>query len=274
MKTNIERALIIGINDYPGAPLDGCVNDAKIWTSLLKQAGTDVRLVTNGEATAERMYSEICDIANAQSPYAIIYAGHGSQIFNESSEDEDMIDECLCPVDFDGGREHAIVAKDMKAWLSTEQECLLVIDACHSGTMISQLCEVYGAGWGLSRQVRSWPWPLSPRSSSAETNTFVAEMSEHPNVVLLAACDEHESALERDLPVWDCIPWWRRSGGLWSYYLTRTIKWIDSVSDTYRFSTFALFQAASTLLSIDYSLQHPQYQSRGSSGDVISFWRG
>ncbi|HEY3116002.1 MAG TPA: caspase family protein, partial [Chloroflexota bacterium] len=51
----MNRALLVGINAYPGAPLNGCVNDVTDMASfLVKPCGFamgDIRLVTDSRAT-------------------------------------------------------------------------------------------------------------------------------------------------------------------------------------------------------------------------------
>jgi hypothetical protein len=48
-----KRALCVGINDYPGADMDlnGCVNDAMDWQSLLESRGYQVTRLLDSEAT-------------------------------------------------------------------------------------------------------------------------------------------------------------------------------------------------------------------------------
>jgi len=52
-----QRALCVGINDYPGSDMDlsGCVNDAADWRALLEARGYRVDSLLNGDATRTRM---------------------------------------------------------------------------------------------------------------------------------------------------------------------------------------------------------------------------
>ena len=51
----MNRALLVGINAYPGAPLAGCVNDISDMAAHLVEncafAQSDIRLLTDGRAT-------------------------------------------------------------------------------------------------------------------------------------------------------------------------------------------------------------------------------
>lgn len=81
----MRRALIVGINDYAGAPLQGCVNDANAIAAVLETHGTgspnfQVRLMTSpsdGVTRAklreaiEKLFATDCDIA------LLYFSGHG-----------------------------------------------------------------------------------------------------------------------------------------------------------------------------------------------------
>lgn len=257
MKSTIERALVIGIDEYDGAWLDGCVNDARSWTRLLSSAGVRVTTVTNKEATADRIKREISLITGQTAPCAIIYAGHGSQLVDHGGDEEDGLDECLCPVDFDGGDRYAITDDYIGALLdaSKSELCVLVIDACHSGTSIRNLSTRF------DRQVRSWPAPVIGASAFRRTSSFLSTLEDKPNAVLLAACDDSETALEAAVPAWDVFPWVRRSGGLWSYYLVQSLQWMNRVSGSFTVSARDWHGMASAYVSSDYAEQHPKVSS-------------
>ena len=81
----MRRALIVGIDDYPGAPLHGCVNDANTMAAVLETHGSgspnfQPRLMTSpsDEVTKpklreaiEKLYATECDIA------LLYFSGHG-----------------------------------------------------------------------------------------------------------------------------------------------------------------------------------------------------
>ncbi len=52
-----NRAICVGINDYPGTNMDlaGCVNDAKDWQALLERRGYRVDALHDREATRARI---------------------------------------------------------------------------------------------------------------------------------------------------------------------------------------------------------------------------
>jgi uncharacterized caspase-like protein len=78
----MEKALVIGINNYPSHPLKGAVNDAKIISELLQVNGNDT---TNFEVTTlynvgtkSELLTEISNFFDISADVALLYfAGHG-----------------------------------------------------------------------------------------------------------------------------------------------------------------------------------------------------
>ena len=58
-----NRALLVGINAYPGQPLRGCVNDvsdmAKFLVEKCQFASDDIRLLVDARATTEGIYDRL-----------------------------------------------------------------------------------------------------------------------------------------------------------------------------------------------------------------------
>jgi hypothetical protein len=81
----MRRALIVGIDDYAGAPLQGCVNDAHAMAAVLETHGTgspnfQIRLVTSPSddvtraklrEAIDKLFATDCDIA------LLYFSGHG-----------------------------------------------------------------------------------------------------------------------------------------------------------------------------------------------------
>jgi hypothetical protein len=82
----MRKALIVGINDYPGAPLRGCVNDANAIANVLATHGDGgpnfgIKLLTSpGERiTKGRLKSEIESLFSGDPDVALLYfSGHGT----------------------------------------------------------------------------------------------------------------------------------------------------------------------------------------------------
>src|SRR5215217_7585163 len=78
----MRKALVVGINNYPSAPLRGCVNDATDFAHLLERNGDhtinfNVLLKTNVPRKSELM-ELIADLFSGRNDTALFYfSGHG-----------------------------------------------------------------------------------------------------------------------------------------------------------------------------------------------------
>ena len=140
-----RRALCIGIDSYPGQyKLEGCVADAQAWKLAFEQAGFSVELLTNKNATRERMVEMIKDLvvsSRAGDVLALQYSGHGTTVedfdHDEKAEfegDPARVDEAICPVDFTGG--NLLIDDDLgEIWdlLPDGVRLTMFFDSCHSG---------------------------------------------------------------------------------------------------------------------------------------------
>src|SRR5262245_46089463 len=103
---NMIKAVIVGINAYPTAPLAGCVNDARDVIDYLSQLGAraeNVAAIYDGQATKAAIITALRDMVSASSPgdhLLFHYSGHGSQVKSADLHEPDGLDECLCPVNF------------------------------------------------------------------------------------------------------------------------------------------------------------------------------
>lgn len=79
----MRKALIIGIDNYPTAPLNGCVNDAAAFSSVLESNGDgtpdfDVKLTTDVSSKAE-LKKLISELFAGDSDISLLYfSGHGT----------------------------------------------------------------------------------------------------------------------------------------------------------------------------------------------------
>jgi Caspase domain len=142
-RTWMRKALSIGINDYPGEPLFGCANDARVIANALAThengaPNFSVKLCVDGEAPknpreiralVDELFSGVADVA------LFYFAGHGQQnaVIGESS---------LCLPD-----DNEISLSEILAYANSDKakavrEKVIVLDCCSSG----------GAGGGLLAQ--------------------------------------------------------------------------------------------------------------------------
>ena len=131
----MRRALIVGIDDYDAAPLNGCVNDAKAVAAVLETHGTgapnfDTRVLTSPpknltraklREAITRLFATECDIA------LLYFSGHG---FVRSSDgfivtkDAKEYDEGIAMTQILG------IANS-----SPVKNRVIILDCCYSGNM-------------------------------------------------------------------------------------------------------------------------------------------
>jgi hypothetical protein len=151
-----RRALCVGINDYPRAPLAGCVADAHAWASTLQGLGFEApRVLTDADATRERLIQELdllLQTSRAGDTVVFQFSGHGTYAPDASGDEADGDspgqDEALCPYDYDQGR--LLVDDDLGVVLARAPEGVAVtcfLDCCHSGTATR-----FGVGRPLGRE--------------------------------------------------------------------------------------------------------------------------
>lgn len=131
----MRRAVVVGVNDYPGAPLRGCVNDANAIGSVLETHADggpnfSVKLVTSPgdsvtraelRALIEKLFAGDCDVC------LFYFSGHGyikSTGGYLVTTDAKKYDE---GVSMD---EILVIANQSQA-----KEKVIVLDCCHSGAM-------------------------------------------------------------------------------------------------------------------------------------------
>jgi hypothetical protein len=152
-----KRALFIGINTYfpEGAKtsgdreappnLDGCVNDALAIKEIMQtRYGFDEKNIStlfNQDASRAAIIAAIENLiatSNKGDVVFIFYAGHGSQVNNSLSKENDKKDETIVPADAFKG-EFDIRDKELAALLNKllDKGVILtaIFDSCHSGSL-------------------------------------------------------------------------------------------------------------------------------------------
>lgn len=131
----MRRALIVGIDDYQGAPLHGCVKDANGMAAVLETHGTgspnfQVLLMTSppNEVTRpklreaiEKLFATDCDIA------LLYFSGHG---FVRSADGYIVTKDAT---KFDEGIAMTEILKVANA--SRVKNKVIILDCCYSGNM-------------------------------------------------------------------------------------------------------------------------------------------
>lgn len=135
MPNERRRALVVGIDDYPGAPLAGCVNDANALAALLQthEDGSPnfaLRTITqpSQKITRSSLRSALAKLFSDsdEADVALFYfSGHGTENNLGGfivTPDASRYDEGVSLVDV------LTFANKSKA-----RECVIILDSCHSG---------------------------------------------------------------------------------------------------------------------------------------------
>ncbi|QBE63635.1 caspase family protein [Pseudoduganella lutea] len=139
-----RNALCVGIDTYPTAPLNACVNDARAWSDILVRLGfAPPRMLLDQRATRAAILQHLTQLVEDSRRGDVIvfqYAGHGTQVpdldGDEQGGDTPGQDEALCPYDFASGE--LLVDDDMRAVFARLPDGVNLtcfFDCCHSGTI-------------------------------------------------------------------------------------------------------------------------------------------
>jgi hypothetical protein len=142
----MKKALLVGINDYPGTSNDlaGCVNDtANLRGLLIEEFGFEsagIRVIIDRRATRDAIFEGLTDMVSTASggdTLVFHYSGHGSQVPDEDDDEKsDQLDEIICPRDFswDGCWISDDDLSGIFAGLAKDVHLEVILDCCHSGT--------------------------------------------------------------------------------------------------------------------------------------------
>lgn len=227
-----QRALCIGINDYPGTDSDlaGCVNDADDWAAALGERGFTVSMLKDSAATREAMLSamrEHVEGARRGDVVVVTYSGHGTWVPDQDRDEKDMRDEALCPHDL---MTSGAIIDDELFDLFSERErgvrVVLISDSCHSGTV----CRFAPRLGDRPGQVRFLPPETFLRNEEqvalARRASAAASMSRsRQSALLLAGCRDTEYSYDASFS--------SRPNGAFTYVALRTLQELNRTA-TYR----------------------------------------
>jgi hypothetical protein len=138
-----KRSFCVGINDYPydGSDLNGCVNDARAWATLLREhfdfAASDVKLITDAQATKTAVKAGLKDLlAKSKSGDVLVFtnSSHGTYVVEEGG-DEPGYDEAMCPYDVGDEVLRDDELRELFSDLPKGVHLSVISDSCFSGTV-------------------------------------------------------------------------------------------------------------------------------------------
>lgn len=142
-----KRALCVGINRYPqpGMDLQGCVNDAHNWATLLRDhydfASGDVATILDEGATHDAIVGGLKTLlAGAVAGDVMVFtnSSHGTYLA-DTDADEPVYDEAMCPYDT---ADHPLVDDELRtlfADVAAGVRLTVISDSCHSGSVTRAL---------------------------------------------------------------------------------------------------------------------------------------
>ena len=213
-------ALVVGISEYTKfSTLDGCVNDARLWSSLLVERfgfpPENVRVLSNRQATRKGILEGMEWLEQSAGEGDIVvftYSGHGSRMTDREGDEPDGMDETLVPID--SGRAPSpnrdITDDEIHLWLARVGEktpfVTIVLDCCHSGTAVRDAASKERRVEPDTRSVDELPpSPIPESARGALRGTAGPPRPERggsgwlplsDRYVLLAGCRDEESAYE------------------------------------------------------------------------------
>jgi tetratricopeptide (TPR) repeat protein len=144
-------ALVIGVSTYqnPVNNLRYAQKDATDFHDALIKNGKfkkeNIRLLVNKDASRENIRKSIEGWLKSSSKsndlVIIFFSGHGSQVPDSDGDEDDGLDECLIPYDFDNEDYSSVITDDIFAyWVRNlaSEKVLLIFDNCYSGGAAKQ----------------------------------------------------------------------------------------------------------------------------------------
>jgi len=228
----MNRALLVGINNYPGNPLRGCLNDISDMADFLVArcafAESDIRLLTDRRATKQAIVERLDWLLHGLQPGDRVlfhYSGHGAQVPTRNPQGEvDGLDEVICPVDFDWTDATMIRDKDFARYFSVIPagvEFVWISDSCHSGDLTRGLPQRMNSRRKCLELPLDLAWRLRTARALKITPDTLTRSAARLNLALIAGCRSDQTSADAVFN--------KRFNGALTYYLLQTLKAKDGL---------------------------------------------
>ena len=240
-------AFVVGISDYinfpdaEGGDLPGAEHDARSIRDMLlmkyKVPEENILMLLNQEATRAAMEEGITgwlvDNARPGDQITIFFAGHGSQMWDESGDEDDGLDETLAPADVDPSSTEFDISDDVfNDWLTMlpSDNVIVFLDNCNSGTG-TRAVTPFSRGRLLGRDINTIDKPstVSRRALPGQDDDTGFD-ADGARVLELAAAEPFQQAVDAFFPAGDGQEPFH--GGAFTTHMVREL-WRADSDDTY-----------------------------------------
>ncbi len=226
----MNKALLVGINKYPGNELNGCVNDVQDMAGMLTTkcgfAMGDIRLLTDARATTQGIRERLTWLLDGLKPgdrAFFHYSGHGAQVATRNLKAEiDGKDEVICPVDFDWSDQHLIRDKEFNKLFATVPAGVAFVwvsDSCHSGDLTKDFSKPKGQPKTKNRTIlppADLDWRLRTATQKNIKTLTINKSAHNNNVALISGCKSSQTSADAYIK--------GRYNGALTYYLLAELK--------------------------------------------------
>lgn len=208
-----DRALLVGVGNYQLAKelhLSGIDLDLATMRTVAANLGFDAaqtRVLLDADATLSAVKEGLTDWlrtgVTADDRVLIYFSTHGDQFTDVSGDEDDGFDEALILYDLAAvtgpGGTHALTGilldDDLGRALAAipSRQVLVIVDACHSGTMTRTVDFSSGQSGSRQGQVKFFAHPGMPSAAVTRTLSRPASGGSPNYVVISAAADDEQS---------------------------------------------------------------------------------
>jgi len=249
----MDKALLVGINKYPGSPLAGCVNDITDMANFLVDnchfRSEDIRLLVDARATTREIFARLQWLADSRPGDRVLfhYSGHGAQVPARSDSGEvDGLYEVICPVDFDWSPGRMITDKQFAELFEKMPQGVKfnwLSDSCHSGDLDRDIAPAPNGAEVLGYRRYPVPADIAWRQRAARDKhlaSYRAMVGGKLDVGFVGGCQSDQTSADASFK--------NRPNGAFTYFFLKTIKKmpgdpltqvVPSVTDALRHAGFS-----------------------------------
>ena len=220
-----DKSLMVGINKYPGCPLNGCVNDITDMAHYLMDHCTmpraNIRLLVDGRATKQAIVDRLHWLVDGAKPGDRLFfhfSGHGVQVPTRNPAGEvDNLDEAICPQNFNWSDDTMIRDKEFNQMFSKVPvgvNFVWVSDSCHSGTLDRSFSNSVPRSMPMPEDI-SWGVQTAKEAGITTQGMGLGMPGVPLNVALISGCKSNQTSADAFIN--------GRYNGACTYYLLKEL---------------------------------------------------